>query len=186
MRRTPSGRFVLRLTPGLHAALRSAAAVAGVSLNDYCARKLAAPGVAADGLRGAGDIVARALAVFGPALRGVIVHGSFARGEASSGSDVDVLVVVGPEVPLTRASYREWDGVGLAIEGRPADIHFAHIPPPGGAPTALWAEVALEGVILFERDLAISRALTAIRRRIAAGQLVRRMSHGQPYWVEAT
>jgi hypothetical protein len=39
----PSGRFVLRISPGLHAALRAAAAEVKMSLNDYCARKLAAP-----------------------------------------------------------------------------------------------------------------------------------------------
>jgi len=37
------GRFLLRISPGLHAALREAATAQGLSLNDYCARKLAAP-----------------------------------------------------------------------------------------------------------------------------------------------
>ena len=38
-----SGRFVLRIEPGLHEALRNAARASGLSLNDYCARRLAAP-----------------------------------------------------------------------------------------------------------------------------------------------
>ena len=38
-----SGRFVLRLTPELHAELQAAAKQSGVSLNEFCARKLSAP-----------------------------------------------------------------------------------------------------------------------------------------------
>ncbi|MCH7748333.1 MAG: toxin-antitoxin system HicB family antitoxin [Acidobacteria bacterium] len=42
-RATALGRFVLRLSSCLHAALRGATAAAGLSLNDSCARTLAAP-----------------------------------------------------------------------------------------------------------------------------------------------
>jgi len=35
--------------------------------------------------------------------------------------------------------------------------------------------------VLYDRELAISRRLVAIREPIAAGGLVRRMSQGQPY-----
>jgi predicted HicB family RNase H-like nuclease len=36
-----SGRFLLRIDPGLHAALRHAASASGQSLKEYCGRKLA-------------------------------------------------------------------------------------------------------------------------------------------------
>jgi hypothetical protein len=47
-----------------------------------------------------------------------------------------------------------------------------------------WAEAAVCGIVLYDRSLAVSRRLIAIRERIAAGRLVRRMSQGQPYWID--
>jgi hypothetical protein len=44
-----SGRFVLRIEPGLHAALRAAADGAGVSLNEHCRLKLLAPRIHVSG-----------------------------------------------------------------------------------------------------------------------------------------
>jgi hypothetical protein len=49
--------------------------------------------------------------------------------------------------------------------------------------TGLWAEAALDGVVLFERGLVVSKRLAAVRRDIVAGRLVRRLAHGQPYWA---
>jgi len=67
--RTPaSGRFVLRIDPGLHAALRAAARESGVSLNDYCARKLALPVGSLAATDPAGAAVARAAGLFGERL----------------------------------------------------------------------------------------------------------------------
>jgi len=45
--------------------------------------------------------------------------------------------------------------------------------------------VAVDGIVLFERELRISSALVRTRRDIAAGRLVRRIVHGQPYWTAA-
>jgi hypothetical protein len=39
------------------------------------------------------------------------------------------------------------------------------------------------GIVLYDRDLAVSRRLIAIRERIAAGELTRKMAQGQPYWI---
>lgn len=180
----PSGRFVLRISPGLHAALREAAREAGVSLNDYCARKLAGPSGSVSG--SAADVVERASALFGAGLVGVVAFGSWARGEAADGSDVDILVVVEPGVPIVRSLYRAWDEQPLAWEGRPVEVHFVHVPGADEPPSGLWAEAALEGVVLFERGLALSRWLAEVRRRIVSGKLSRRRVHGQPYWVGGT
>ena len=54
-----SGRFVLRIDPGLHGTLRKAARAAGVSLNEYCARKLATPSSGVTGLDLAADYIRR-------------------------------------------------------------------------------------------------------------------------------
>jgi hypothetical protein len=49
----------------------------------------------------------------------------------------------------------------------------------------VWGEVAVDGVVLYERGLDVSADLARIRREIAAGRLVRRTAHGQPYWTSA-
>lgn len=182
-RELPSGRFVLRLDPRLHGSLRRAAAAAGLSLNEYCVRSLAG----SRGLVGPGwRAVERAAGVVDAGLVGVVVYGSWARGEAASRSDVDVLVVVDREVPVVRGLYARWDEEPLWWEGRRVEPHFVHLPAAGERPSGTWAEVAIDGIVLFDRELTVSRALVRLRRLIVEGGLVRRESHGQPYWMEAS
>ena len=50
--------------------------------------------------------------------------------------------------------------------------------------SGLWAEVALDGTVLFDRGWMLSARLARVRRAIADGRLVRRVVHGQPYWTE--
>jgi hypothetical protein len=184
--RTPSGRFVLRIPPRVHAALRAAARAAGMSLNDYCARRLAAPVGDIAVLGAAAAVIERAAATFGAGLVGVVAYGSWTRGEAVGGSDVDVLVVVDPTVRITRALYRQWDEVPLVWDGRAVDPHFVHLPGAAAPPSGVWAEVAVDGLVLFDRDLRVARHLARIRRDVLAGRIVRRVVHGQPYWSEAS
>jgi hypothetical protein len=179
-----SGRFIVRIDPGLHAALRAHARRLGLSLNDYCARKLAAP--AGDVAGPASDVVLRASSVFGDALVGVVAFGSWARDEQAADSDVDVLVVVAPTVHVTRETYRTWDEVSLRWGTHPVEAHFVRLPPVGAAITGLWAEAAVEGVVLFDRAHAVARRLVEIRRRIVGGEMIRRTTHGQPYWVRVS
>ena len=166
----------------MHAALRKAEA-AGTSLNEYCARKLAEPGL--NGSGPADGVVERAASAFSRNLVGILVFGSWARGEVRAGSDVDVLVILGEAVPLRRSLYLEWDSSPLSWEGRRVEPHFVHLPRTGSRPSGLWAEVAVDGVILYERGFEVSRWLVSVRGWIAEGHLVRRWSHGQAYWVEA-
>jgi hypothetical protein len=188
MRRTrrsdASGRFVLRLDPGLHAVLRRAAHEAGMSLNDYCARKLAAPAGNPTAFAGATAVVERAAALFGDHLLAVVAYGSWARGEALSTSDVDVLVVVESDAPITRALYRRWDEAPLTWDGRPVEPHFVHLREREQQTTGLWAEAAIDGIVLFERGMQVSARLAQARRDVLSGRLVRRVVHGQPYWAE--
>ena len=179
----PSGRFLLRVSPGLHGALRRSASEAGLSLNEYCARKLSGPGAAVAG--SGAEVVARASERFGEDLLGILVFGSWARGDAGGESDVDLLVVVDPAVAISRSLYRAWDETApeLTWDGRRLEVHFVRLPESGEAPTGLWAEAALDGVVLFERGFELSRRLIEIRRRIATGAVRRRRVHGQPYWV---
>jgi predicted nucleotidyltransferase len=177
-----SGRFVLRLPPALHSALQAAARAGGLSLNEYCVRRLAAgaTGLATD--PGAATLVAHASAIAADALVGVVLHGSWTRGEATAASDVDVLIVVDARISLGRALYHAWDEQPAAWQDRPVDASFAHLPhePVTGG---LWPEIAVNGLVLFERNWEISAQLVRIRQAIADGRLVRRVAHGQPYWT---
>jgi len=179
----PSGRFVLRIDPGLHAALREAAREAGVSLNEYCLRKLASP--AGDVAGPAADAVERAAAMFGDSLVGIVVYGSWARDELAETSDIDLLVIVDRRVAITRELYRTWDASPIRWDARPVEPHFVHLPDRSARISSTWAEVALDGVVLFERGVVVSRLLVDLRRKIVAGELVQRRIHGQTYWVEA-
>lgn len=178
-----SGRFVLRMPPALHARLQDAARECGLSLNAYCVRRLAAAGPGVAGDEEVASLVARARAVAGDALAAVVLHGSWARGEASPGSDVDALIVVDSRLALSRSLYRAWDAEPVTWRDHRVDPHFVH-PVGEGRFSGLWAEMALDGIVLFEREWNVSAYLARVRRAIAAGRLVRRVVHGQPYWTE--
>jgi HicB family/Nucleotidyltransferase domain len=177
-----SGRFVLRLDPGLHAALQRAAKEEQVSLNEYCSRKLAAPtGVVDSGP--AFLLVQRAAEVHEADLIGVVAFGSWARGDLGTASDVDILIILESSRALTRSLYHAWDEQPLHWGQYAVEPHLVHLPEPG-QPGTLWAEAAVDGIVLFDRQLRVSRRLASVRRDIAAGRLVRRLLHGQPYWAE--
>jgi len=180
-----SGRFLLRVQRSVHARLQTAARRLGVSLNEYCDRRLRVPGPSVLLEPGAAASVERSLAQFDALLAGVLVYGSYARGDATAASDVDLLVVVDSAVALTRALYRDWDAAPVEWEGRHVDPHFLHLPAGRRQAPGAWCEAAIDGVVLFERDGAVTRHLAAIRGEIAAGRLVRRSAHGQPYWTVA-
>jgi len=179
-----SGRFVLRIDPGLHGALRKAARAAGVSLNEYCARKLVTPSSDFAGLDLATEAVRRAAVVVGDSLISVVAFGSWARAELHDQSDVDLLVVVEDGTELSRDLYLAWDEAPIRWHGRRVEPHFVHLPEPARTLVGLWAEVAIDGIILFTSDLRLPSLLAGVRRNIAAGRIIRRVVHGQPYWTE--
>jgi hypothetical protein len=88
------------------------------------------------------------------------------------------------QLRLSRALYARWDERPVEWDGRPVEPHFVWLPDPAEPASGLWGEVAVDGVVLFERALLVSAALVRIRRQILAGRLVRRLVHGQPYWSE--
>ncbi|MCJ7628060.1 MAG: toxin-antitoxin system HicB family antitoxin [Longimicrobiales bacterium] len=176
-----SGRFVLRIDPDLHAALREAARAAGTSLNEYCTRKLSIP--TSEWVGPAITAVTRAHAVVGKALLGVVAFGSWARQEMGEKSDVDLLVIVEAGQEIDRGLYKSWDEEPLRWDGHLLEPHFVHLPEAGSRLSGLWAEVAVDGLVLFDRDMEVSSRLVEFRREIASGRIHRRRSHGQSYWV---
>ena len=194
----PSGRFLLRIPPDLHQSLRARAADAGRSLNQFCRTALeAAAGGRTDAGPASGSAAAEIVAgEFGHRLEGVVLFGSRARGDAGPWSDVDLLIILARDAPVTRALYRIWDArlaEAPAVRGLGPNVnpHFAHLPgdaagsaPDGGG--ALWLEVALHGIVLWQRTWAVSRWLGDARERMAEGAIRRHHAHGQPYWSYRT
>ena len=178
---TKSGRFLLRMPPSLHTALDGAARAAGLSLNEYCIRRLASAGTCHDD---AAALLARAATVAGNALHAIVLHGSWVRGEATATSDVDALIVVDHSAELGRELYHLWDAEPVTWQGLSVDPHFVH-PAEDETFSGLWAEVAVDGQVLFDRYGSVNKHLIRVRRAIAEGRLVRRVAQGQPYWTAA-
>lgn len=178
-----SGRFVLRTGPALHARLSESAREQGLSLNQHCVRLLAAAEGAASGSWR--EVTGRALEQFGRELVAIAIFGSVARGTARPSSDVDVLIVCAADVRITRQLYEPWDGEDLHWHGHVVEPHFVGLPARGARLTGLWAEVAMEGAVVFDPRLELSIHLAEMRRRIVAGELVRRTAQGHAYWSAA-
>lgn len=178
-------RFLLRLPATLHATLATQAAHEGLSLNAYCVQRLGGPDLRVSPRAQVAGVVANATSVAGPHLLGVIAHGSWVRGEARDTSDIDLMIVVDRALPLTRRLYAAWDAEKPIWDGRAVDAHFVHLPSSAGRPGSVWCELAVEGLLLSDRDGVLSAALIGVRRAIAGGRLVRKTAHGQPYWTEA-
>jgi predicted nucleotidyltransferase len=119
-------------------------------------------------------------------LVGLAAFGSVVRGEAGPGSDVDLLIVLEPGSRIDRTLYHRWDtllaGLRTPSGGR-VEPQFVALPPSPDAAGSLWLEVAREGRVLFERQGRLTRLLIALRDRMMSEAVVRRTTHGHPYWV---
>jgi hypothetical protein len=178
-------RFLLRLPAALHAFLVEAARERRLSLNEYLNRRLAGPDPhpAWEGL--APVLLTAARRVADGEFLGLVLHGSWTRGEARTESDIDVLIVIANALPLTRDLYRAWDEQPVRWAGRAVDVHFVHLPPDPVRAGGVWCEAAVEGRVIADRSGRIDDTLVQIRRAIADGHLVRKRAHGQPYWTVA-
>jgi hypothetical protein len=185
VRKNFSGKFVLRLPPKQHAALQDLAAARDVSLNTLCRQALteflgsASPDPVAESVEG--PLVRAVRQIFGSSLVGVILFGSTARGDEHDGSDVDLLIVVAPERPLSRKLYGQWDEAWPTGAYSP---HFVHLPDRIEKAGSVWLEAAVDGVVLHDGGGSVQRFLGRLRRVIAEGGLVRRTAYGHPYWVK--
>ena len=179
-----SGKFVLRVPPTLHRALRKRAAARGQSLNRLCQELLEARLQAPEVLRMqaaiAPDLIARLRAFLGDTLLGVVLFGSVARGTSRAESDVDLLIVLETNQVVSRRLYSFWDD---RVTDSTLSPHFVRLPRRAGEAGSLWLEASVDGLILEDTDRRIARFLAGVRRLVAEGRWVRHSAYGLPYWV---
>lgn len=169
-----SGKFVLRLDPHMHAALKAEARAKGESLNSLCLHKL-------QGLNGSPwrEIVSQIASKIDPI--GIVLFGSTARGEATSTSDIDLLIVLSEATSITRSRYRDWDHHFQRQESY--SPQFTHLPKESSI-GSLWLEASIDGEILYDPKGEIKKTLQNIRRLISEGKYQRKMNNGHSYWKE--
>ncbi len=190
--RSPSGKFVLRVPPSLHRRLKEEARSKGQSLNSLCVNKLqnamvSTPISIIPTRLGPDEVILPDMIhLWKELLAGLVLFGSAVRGEATEVSDVDLLLVMDSRVRITPSLYRQWDEL-LAAKSKSTNIitpQFARLPNSVFDAGGLWYEIAVDGRVLWERDLLVSRFLGAIREAMAQGRIRRGMLHGSPYWVK--
>jgi predicted nucleotidyltransferase len=89
-------------------------------------------------------------AAFGPRLRGVVLYGSEARGQAGPDSDIDVLALLTGPVDHWQDSWTCIDALYplvLELDGRPIDAKPVEVEEyeRGGVP--LYGEAKREGIV---------------------------------------
>ncbi len=170
-----SGKFVLRIDPAMHRALKQEAKSQGESLNSVCLRRL-------QGFKNSNwsSIVDPILQKFSPL--GIVLFGSAARGDATEKSDIDLLIVLPGEQKISRDLYQLWDQEFKKYEKY--SPQFVHLPKTGDIFGSIWLETAIEGEILYDSHHDIKNMLIKIRQQIAEGIYIRKTSHGHSYWIQ--
>jgi predicted nucleotidyltransferase/predicted HicB family RNase H-like nuclease len=192
--------LVLRIPSLLHQQLKQDARSADLSLNKHCRNLLSGRTgdfssegastslkLAAGGSRHMAllrELSAQALEAMGDSVEGLVLFGSFARGRQTASSDIDLLVVLNGNMTLDRDVYSRWQL--CKFDGREVAPLFVQIPHEGERIGGLWFEVALDGIVLYDKDLHLSRFLSDVRDLVASGQVKRMVTHGHPYWVHSS
>ena len=191
--------LILRIPPSLHQRLKQDARSADMSINKYCRNLLSrktgdssAEKTPISMTLGVGrsrqaelcrDLSAQAIEILGDNIDGLVLFGSFARGRQTANSDIDLLVVLSSSMTLDRDVYSHWK-LGK-FNGREVAPLFVQIPGEKERIGGLWFEVALDGIVLYDKDLHLSRFLSHVRNLIADGRVTRMATHGHPYWVHS-
>ena len=177
-------QILLRTDKELHQNLLREAQLHHLSLNELCTQRLSVPS-SLEGKDSAllRQVISAATRLYGDRLKGVLFYGSRARGTAHTGSDWDFLCVMDRSASLNRELYRIWDEGYPGFSNPDIEVHFAQLPEKTSVATGFWGELALDAFVIFERDFAVSLHLNRVRREIADGKIVRRMTHGQAYWI---
>ena len=176
-------RLLLRLPLPLFAELKARAQAVGLSVNSLIIDSLrtikSVPNkITVTGAHAPLDLD-KLQGLYEGKIRAVILFGSQARGEANQNSDIDLLLVLPPEVPISRSLYKLWDSHKVA----PSNVspQFCHSPNLRGI-GSLWLEVAIDGIVLWEQNLEVSQTLIHVRQEILASVYTRKQAHGHYYW----
>ncbi|MFQ5611253.1 MAG: nucleotidyltransferase domain-containing protein [Anaerolineae bacterium] len=120
--------------------------------------------------------------LLGPSLVAIVLYGSWARGEARPGSDVDLFLVARnlPEDRFDRAVYLRQAVAGCGslpvsiLAKEPAQFE-AHFPP-------LYLDIGLDGIIIDDSGGYMARKLARIREIIDQAGLYRVRQEGELMW----
>ncbi|HMO18250.1 MAG TPA: nucleotidyltransferase domain-containing protein [Oligoflexia bacterium] len=116
-------------------------------------------------------------------LKSVLLFGSFARGEETIESDIDILIILDKKLAVTRKLYESLDSKTFTSIPSNVSIHLTHLPSNFISLSGLWCEVALEGIMLYDSDFKVSRFLITLREKILLGHYKPSYSHGHRYWI---
>lgn len=177
-----SGKFVLRIPEELHRLLTKEARLKNISLNSIC-EDLIQKGLSVSSPEEQ-EILRHAQQVAGiENLLGVVIYGSWARKDVRDSSDFDVLIVVRNEKKINRRLYQDWDLLNLKMDNKDVEANFVYLPSLEKSPAGIWAEIAIDGIVIYEKEFAVSRYLSFVRQNIADHKIQRFFSHGQPFWI---
>jgi hypothetical protein len=186
--RNRDSKVLVRLPAELHAALKLRARKERTTLNSFCVEALQR---SLNWLQPGDEMLPQTVSLILQSplrdlVQAVVLFGSRARGEAGAESDTDLLLCLSEGVALTRDLYAVWDHVAKKHPneiGSGVSPHFSHLPDAPERAGSLWLEVALDGVVQWDRSLEVSRFLGAVRRYLLSGAVVRKTTYGIPYWV---
>ncbi len=172
-------KILLRLPKALHDEVKARARSAQLSVNSLLERYIA------QGVQGAvehnlvSEIIDLARGDLSDDFIGLLLFGSQARGDAHDTSDTDLLLVVSDTVKIDRSLYRRWD----AQVPESISIQIAHLPTLPRDAGSLWFECAMDARILHDPSGRIANFLEQAKQYITSGNVVRRTTHGQGFWV---
>lgn len=189
-----SGKFVLRLPESLHKNLRKVSERHGISLNELCKRELESAMSPNRKINSenknqliSDSLIEKISEVWKKELLAIILFGSAVREELREDSDLDLMIVLKEDSPITRSLYKTWQEElsFLAEQGlHEVSPHFVSLSKNALSVGSIWLEVALEGQILWEKDFSVSRFIVSLRKLIAEGKIRRYYSENQAYWVK--
>ena len=170
----------LRVTSELNSELKQKAAEASLSLNEYCVSALKENLSLTLEDDKFSQVLQNAKKLFKNHLQALVIFGSWARGEQTAESDLDILIVLDQAVKISRELYTTWEE---AVTLPPQySIHFSQLP--NDSLSGFWCEIASDGIVIFDQQLKVSRSLVTLREKILSGRYLSRSSHGHRYWLE--
>lgn len=182
-----SGKFVLRIPIDMHKKLVDMAKSNKISLNQACVNllKIGLAGKEKGALfaKSLEKVILKLKERFDGGLCGIVLFGSYATGDASSESDVDLMIIMERDVPIERGLYRWWDENIVWEERAALSPHFVGMIDDADGAGGLWLEVATSGKIIYQRDSVLNDLFYSVEKLISDGRVRKYISNGHSYWV---